>query len=214
MHEKRAPMDPAFTLFIAGGSASGKSTLAGRVSDALARAGRHAVILRQDSFYRDRPDSVDGADRHAFDFDVPDAIDWAAMTEALRALRARQAAPVPLYDFTVSKRAGETTVTPGDVLLVDGTLVLHTDALAPLRDSAVYVRADEALRRERRTARDQAERGRSLASIDAQLSGQVFPAHNRYVAPSAVHADLVLDAPAVAADTPAAVQQVMALIAP
>lgn len=201
------------TLFIAGGSASGKSVLAGLVADALAKRGRAATVLRQDSFYADRPESVDGSDRHHFDFDVPAAIDWAAMAEVIETLRGGQAAAVPLYDFTVSKRVGTEPLTPvGDILLVDGTLVLHAPELRLLRDHAVYVRAPQPLRRARRMRRDVDARGRDPDDITRQLDTQVFPAHDRFVRPSAAHADLVLDADAIMTREAECVGRVLALV--
>ena len=200
------------TLFIAGGSASGKSVLAGLVIDALSARGRAATVLRQDSFYCDRPDSVDGSDRHHFDFDQPAAIDWASMAAVLERLRAGHAAQVPLYDFTVSKRVGAEELAPrGDVLVVDGTLVLHARELRALVDASVYVRAPETLRRRRRMARDVEVRGRDPHDITRQLDSQVFPAHDRYVRPSADHANLILDAGDIMAREAECVAAVLAL---
>ena len=200
------------TLFIAGGSASGKSVLAGLVVAALSHRGRAATVLRQDSFYCDRPDSVDGSDRHHFDFDRPEAIDWAGMAGVIEDLRAGRAADVPLYDFTVSKRTGTEALVPrGDVLVVDGTLVLHAPDLRPLADASVYVRAPQPLRRARRLARDVEVRGRDPEDIQRQLDDQVFPAHDRFVRPSAVHADLVLEAEAIMAREAECVARVLSL---
>ena len=197
------------TLFIAGGSASGKTWLADRIAARLP-----ATRLSQDRFYRDRPDSADGSDRHAFDFDRPEAIDWAGMRDALRTLAAGRDAVVPVYDMTTSKRAGrERKRATGEVLVVDGTLVLHAPELAGLWDAAVFVRADEALRRARRTRRDVEERGRLPADIARQLDGQVFPAHDRFVEPSAAAADLVLEADRLLADPEPEIARVLARIA-
>ena len=201
------------TLFIAGGSASGKSTLARLVRDRIERDGGTATLLIQDSFYRDRPDGSGADDRHHFDFDQPGAIHWAEMSEALAALKAGRAADVPVYDFAVSRRAGMHSLEPvGELLIVDGILVLHEPSVRTHADASVFVRADQDLRRMRRERRDVAERGRDLHDIRRQLRDQVFPAHDRYVEPSAAHADLVLDAEDIMHDPTAAVSAVLGLV--
>lgn len=196
------------TLLIAGGSASGKSWLAERV----ARLRPNATHLSQDSFYHDRP-SGSAADRHDFDFDQPYAIDWAEMRAALEQLKAGQPTDIPLYDFSVSLRAGSERIAPnGDVLIVDGTLVLSRSKLVEMADACVFVRASEALRRQRREKRDVEERGREIEFVRHQLETQVFPAHDEHVEPSAAHADLVLDAPDIIAKPDQAVRRVLELL--
>lgn len=203
------------TLFIAGGSASGKSWFAKRLVAALRRRGRNATMLCQDCFYCDRPESVDGSDRHHFNFDRPEAIDWRAMAEAIRTLANGDDTPIPVYDFSVSKRSGvETLRSEGDVLIIDGTLVLHAEHVRSLADASIYIRAPEALRQHRRLARDTVERGRDPNDILRQLSTQVFPAHNHFVVPSAEHADRVFEAEALLVKPDEAIQEALELIRP
>lgn len=196
------------TLLISGGSASGKTWLTRRIMKSIP----DATILAQDSFYHDRP-SGSAVDRHDFDFDQPYAIDWKEMETALTRLRAQKVADIPLYDFSVSLRAGSERLVPtGDTLIVDGTLVLSQPQLVELADVCVYVRCHEALRRSRRERRDVEERGRELEFVRRQLAEQVFPAHERFVKPSAQHADLILDAEYIVSDPDSAVRQVLALL--
>jgi len=196
------------TLLISGGSASGKTWLTRRIMKQIP----DATILAQDSFYHDRP-SGSAADRHDFDFDQPYAIDWAEMETALTRLRAQKVADIPLYDFSVSLRVGAEQLVPtGDILIVDGTLVLSQPRLVELADACVYVRCHEVLRRSRRERRDVEERGRELDFVRRQLAEQVFPAHEQFVRPSAQHADLILDAEDIVSDPDSAVRQVLALL--
>lgn len=196
------------TLLIAGGSASGKSWLTHRVKTALGRA----TLISQDAFYHDRP-SGSAEDRHKFDFDQPYAIDWDEMARALAVLQSGETAKIPVYDFSVSLRDGYEELTPeGDILIVDGTLVLSQPSIVTMADAALYVRCPEALRRARRERRDVEERGRHIDFVRKQLAEQVFPAHNDHVLPSAVHADLVLDAPDIVSDPEEAVSRVLELL--
>lgn len=197
------------TLLIAGGSASGKSWLADRISTTLPAV----TTVCQDAFYHDRP-SGSADDRHEFDFDQPYAIDWAEMETAVTALQTGQAADIPIYDFSVSLRAGSERLEPtGDTLIVDGTLVLSQPNMVALADACVYVRCPEELRRARREQRDVMDRGREIEFVRKQLDEQVFPAHDQHVRPSAQHADLVLEAMDIVAHPDAAVKQVLELIA-
>ncbi|MGB3456363.1 MAG: hypothetical protein WBG08_00700 [Litorimonas sp.] len=197
------------TLLISGGSASGKSWLAQRIASALPAA----TLLSQDNFYHDRP-SGSAEDRHAFDFDQPYAIDWEEMARAVRVLQAGGTADIPVYDFTVSLRAGSTPLEPrGELLILDGTLAMSQPEIRALADASLYVQCPEALRRARRERRDVEDRGRDIDFVRQQLDGQVFPAHDQHVRPSAVHADLVLFAPEIVADADRAVNQVLELLA-
>ena len=201
------------TVFISGGSASGKSWFAKRLMSALGEQGRKATLLCQDCFYCDRPDSVDGSDRHHFDFDRPEAIDWTGMAEAIQSLKDGKDTPVPVYDFSLSKRSGMETLRPeGRVLIVDGTLVLHASKLRGLADAAIYIRAPEALRQDRRLARDTVERGRDPEDILRQLSTQVFPAHDEFVRPSANYADRIFEAETLLVAPDAAIEDALTLI--
>lgn len=196
------------TVFIAGGSASGKTWLAERVA---ARC-NGCTLISQDFFYHDRP-SGHADDRHAFDFDRPEAIHWDEMRDALSALQQGQITQIPIYDFTVSLRDGYRRVVPeGDVLLVDGTMILHAPQLRGVADARVYVRCPEALRQQRREERDVKYRGRKLEDVRQRLRTQVFPAHDEFVAPSQEAADLILDAEFVMKNPEAGLERILALI--
>lgn len=196
------------TLLIAGGSASGKTWLTQRLATEMP----DVTLICQDAFYHDRP-SGSAEDRHEFDFDQPYAIDWAEMASAVKALRAGRSADIPVYDFSVSLRAGSETLEPtGQTLIVDGTLVMSQPEMVALADACVYVRCPEVLRRARRERRDVEERGRELEFVRKQLDEQVFPAHDEHVRPSAQHADLILDAQDILAHPDIAVKQVLELL--
>ena len=196
------------TLLIAGGSASGKTWLTQRILS----HNPDITSVCQDAFYHDRP-SGSAADRHEFDFDQPYAIDWDEMANAVQSLQTGQSAQIPIYDFSVSLRAGSEQLDPkGELLIVDGTLVMSQPAMVALADACVYVRCPEVLRRARREQRDVKDRGRDIEFVRKQLDEQVFPAHEQHVRPSAQHADLILDARDILADPDAAVKQVLELV--
>ena len=170
-------------VIIAGGTASGKSSLAEAF---VARAG--ALHLRHDDYYRDVGDPT------FFDYDHPDALDSALLVENLRDLVAGRATDGPDYDFkTHRRRADPRRLEPQALLVLEGILVLAVPEVAALGDLRVYVTAPEPLRLERRIARDMAVRGRSREQVLLQYHGTVKPNHDRFVEPSRVLADLVID---------------------
>lgn len=179
-----------FVVGIAGGTASGKTTIAGAACAAL-----DALRLTHDRYYRN-------ADAHT-NFDHPDALDTARMVADLDRLRAGLDADLPDYDFsTHSRRPEEERVQPRAVLVVEGILVLAEPELRARMDLAVFVDAPSDLRLIRRARRDVAERGRTVESVFAQYLATVRPMHERFVEPSKAHAHLVLDgAGALSAET-------------
>lgn len=177
-------------IAITGGSGSGKSTLA----EALVRAlpeGR-SVLLREDSYYRDAA-SMPGFDAATFDFDDVAARDHDLLARDLAELKAGRAITAPLYSFIHHGREpGGEPVPAADVVIVEGTHLLCTPALADLFDIRVFVDTPADIRFIRRLLRDVAERGRTPESVIAQYLATVRPGHERLTEPSRVHADFIV----------------------
>jgi uridine kinase len=177
-------------IAITGGSGSGKSWLARRLQR---RLGRRAGILALDDFYRDRS-ALPPRQRRAFNFDHPAAIDWPLFRRCLEAIRRGETVPLPRYDFATHARQSRPRIWRArPVVLLDGLWLLHRPALRRLCALSVFVDCPENVRFERRLARDQRERGRSRASVRRQWRAQVRPMHERFVAPQARRADVVLN---------------------
>lgn len=171
---------------IAGGSASGKSTVARVVAENL---GRRCVLIAHDRYYR----AAGAADTN---FDHPDALDTDHLLQDLTQLRAQASTRLPVYDFARHDRAPPERwdpVEPRPVLLVEGILVLAIPALREALDLRVFVDTPDDLRLVRRIRRDVASRGRTVHSVLDQYERTVRPMHEAFVAPSRVHADLLLD---------------------
>lgn len=198
-------------IAITGGSGSGKSTLAEALVSAL--PGGSAVLLREDSYYRDAADLPD-FDPSTFDFDDVTARDHELMIRDLTALKAGEAIMAPIYSFIRHGREpGGEAVPAAEVVVVEGTHVLCTPDLVKLFDIRVFVDTPADIRFIRRLLRDQAERGRTAASVIDQYLATVRPGHERLTEPSRLNADFVV------ADVTAAVrledpQAVVRLAAP
>jgi len=201
----------AILIAITGGSGSGKSTLAETLVSVLPTGS--AVLLREDSYYRDAA-SLPGFDAATFDFDDVTARDHDLMISDLSALKVGKDIVAPLYSFIHHGREpGGEPVPATDVVIVEGTHVLCTPALVALFDIRVFVDTPADIRFIRRLLRDQAERGRTADSVIGQYLATVRPGHERLTEPSRVNADFVV------ADATAAVrledpQAVVRLVAP
>jgi uridine kinase len=176
-------------LGIAGGSGSGKTTVANEIQKAL---GAHCVRVDHDSYYRDQS-HLSPEERAAINFDHPDALDNLLMAEHVADLKSGRGIEKPIYDFKTHSRVVETTrLEPAPIILVEGILVLAIEALRSTFDIKIYVDTDADIRLMRRIRRDLEQRGRSFADVRKQYYETVRPMHLAFVEPSKRYADLIV----------------------
>jgi uridine kinase len=177
-------------LGVAGGSGSGKSTVAREILQAVG-PGR-ITFLAQDNYYRDVDWHTDGQ-LVAHNFDHPDALDSDLFLEHLAALKAGHGVDLPIYDFVRHRRTGETRhIEPRPVILVEGILLFADARVRRLLDFKVFVDTDPDVRLVRRIQRDMTERGRSVADVLRQYMETVRPMHLEFVEPSKRWADVIV----------------------
>lgn len=204
---ERTPWKPQRPLFIglAGGSGSGKTTIAEEVVAGL--EGRVA-LLHHDAYYRNRVD-LTFEERTRVNYDHPHSLETELLIEHLGKLRTGLAVEHPVYDFPAHLRSPETIrIEPAPVIVVEGILVLSEPELRSELDLKIFVDTDPDLRLARRLERDIAERGRSVESVIAQYFKTVRPMHLEFVEPSRRYADLIIPE----GYNPAAVATVVELI--
>jgi uridine kinase len=175
---------------IAGGTGSGKSTVARKVAEALPEAS--VAFIEMDAYYRDfRHLTLEQL--HLVNWDHPDAFDIDRFTDDVAALSRGEPIESPLYEFTTHSRAASTRrVEPADVVVLDGILLLALPTVRTLCDVKVFVDADADVRLIRRIRRDMAGRGRSLDSVLDQYLTTVQPMHLQFVEPSKRYADVIV----------------------
>lgn len=180
----------ALALGVAGGTGSGKTTVAREILKAVGRD--RIAFLEQDSYYRDVEwESPEQIETH--NFDHPEALDNPLVVEHLRALKAGRAVEVPLYDFVIHRRKTETRrVEPRPVILIEGILLFVEPDLRDLLDFKVYVDTASDIRLMRRLRRDIRERGRDLDDVLRQYRQTVRPMHLEFVEPSKRWADVII----------------------
>jgi uridine kinase len=175
---------------VAGGTASGKTTVARAILDAVGAS--QVAYLPHDAYYRDR-DDLSFEERARLNYDHPDSLETKLLIRHIKQLLAGQSVRMPVYDFTTDRRTEETIlVEPAPIILVDGILIFTKRKLRELMDIKVYVDTDADVRFIRRLQRDMQERGRSLDSIIQQYLETVRPMHLRFVEPSKHHADIII----------------------
>ncbi len=177
-------------IAIAGGSGSGKTTIARSVVDLVGRD--KVVYLQQDAYYRDQ-NHLDIEERAKINYDHPDSIENELLVEHLDALRRGEAIERPIYDFGTHTRTAETyRLVPGAAVVVEGILVLADAALRERFDVRVYIDTEPDIRLIRRLQRDIVDRGRSVESVIDQYQKTVRPMHYQFVEPSKRYADIII----------------------
>jgi uridine kinase len=175
---------------IAGGTGSGKTTIAGKLASAIP-AGR-CVVIDHDAYYCDQS-HLPLAERDLVNYDHPAALESTLLAAHLAELRAGRAVDVPIYDYASHTRRRDTRrVAPAPVVIVEGILVFVEAALREQMDIKIFVDTDADIRLMRRIRRDLEQRGRTFQSVRDQYYATVRPMHLEFVEPSKRHADLVI----------------------
>jgi uridine kinase len=188
---ERSPWKPDRPLFIgiAGGSGSGKTTIAHSVVE---RLDDRVALLQHDAYYRDMP-GLSFEQRTRVNYDHPDSLETELLVSHLEALRAGTSIDRPVYDFSRHLRSDESVrIEPNPVVVVEGILVLSEPALRSELDLKIFVDTDPDIRLARRLERDIEERGRTAHSVIGQYFSTVRPMHLEFVEASKRYADLII----------------------
>lgn len=177
---------------IAGGSASGKTSVAKKLlENQISKVGSIALI-RLDDYYKDLS-NLSIEKRAATNFDHPDSIDFKLLKTHLMALKAGKKINKPIYDFTIHNRKQETElINPVNVVILEGILTLSELDIRQLCDIKLYVDTPDDIRFIRRLKRDTKDRGRTIESVINQYMDTVRPMHEQFVEPSKRYADIII----------------------
>ena len=175
---------------IAGGTGSGKSTVARNVAKALSTSS--VAFIDMDGYYRNFA-HLPLEERRQINWDHPDAFDWELLLAQLSALVRGEAIDKPVYDFLSHTRSAQSVrVPPAEVVVIDGILLFTDPRVRDLCDVKVFVDADADIRLIRRIRRDVAKRGRTLDDVIDQYLTTVQPMHLQFVEPSKRYADVIV----------------------
>ncbi len=176
-------------LGVAGGSASGKTTIIRKVQEYF---GEDIAVISHDNYYKAH-DEMPFEERCRLNYDHPDSFESERMAKDVQKLILGQAIDMPTYDYRNHNRAKETIrIEPKTVIIMEGILILENRRLRDLMDIKIYVDTDADERLIRRIKRDMRERARSIESIITQYSSTVKPMHEEFVEPSKRYADIII----------------------
>jgi len=184
------PESRAILIGIAGGTGSGKTSVAKALMKELGRD--EVVMLEQDSYYHDLG-HLPLAERMRINFDHPDSVDFERMRQDLQALLSGRSVDVPIYDYTTHTRKADNRQISGHrIIILEGILVLADAAVRELMDIKIYVDTADDVRFIRRMTRDIKTRGRSFESVVDQYYKTVRPMHAQFVEPTKRFADIII----------------------
>ncbi len=182
-------MGDIMIIGIAGGTGSGKTTLARNISESF---GNRISVIRHDDYYKDNSHLSFG-ERTKLNYDHPNAFDTKLLLEHLDALKQGKAIECPIYDYKIHNRTNKTkTILPSPVILLDGILVFESEEILKRLDLKIFVDTDADVRIIRRIMRDVKKRGRTLDSVVTQYLTTVKPMHEAFVEPSKKKADIII----------------------
>ncbi len=175
---------------IAGGSGSGKTTVAQEILNRVGPA--RIAFLQHDSYYKDLS-GLPPTQKAAVNFDHPNSLETKLLIEHITELKNGTEVEVPIYDFSTHSRTKKSfNVLPRGVILVEGILIFAEPALRELFDLKIFVDTDDDIRFIRRLERDIAERGRTTNNVVQQYLSTVRPMHLEFVEPSKRYADVII----------------------
>ncbi|KFM67585.1 Uridine-cytidine kinase 2-B, partial [Stegodyphus mimosarum] len=189
-----------FLIGVAGGTASGKSTVCQKIMDKVGQYSvdhqqRQVICISQDSFYKELTcEEKKKAAKGKYNFDHPDAFDNELMHKVLKEILAGKTVQIPVYDFITNCRKQDESITvhPADVVLVEGILVFYFPEIRELFHMKLFVDTDPDTRLSRRVLRDTRERGRELDQILHQYTTYVKPAFEDFCLPTKKYADVII----------------------
>ena len=182
-------VDKVWVIGIAGGTASGKTTIVNRLKEYFKD---DISLVGHDSYYLAH-DEMPFEERSRLNYDHPASFETNRMIADIRKLKEGMAVDCPVFDFTIHNRSDRTVrIEPRPVIIVEGILILENEELRKLMDIKIFVDTDADERITRRLIRDMQERGRSAQSVVDQYIATVKPMHEKYVEPSKKYADIII----------------------
>lgn len=175
---------------IAGGTGSGKTTVVKKIVEALPP--HYVSVVPLDSYYNDTSHMTE-EERHAINFDHPDAFDWKLLIKQVNQLRKGEAIEQPTYSYILCNRLSETVhVEPKPVIIIEGIMTLLNKKLRDMMDLKIFVDADSDERLIRNIQRDIVERGRDVKAVVDRYLDVLKPMHEQFIEPTKRYADIIV----------------------
>ncbi|WP_315350988.1 uridine kinase [Hoylesella saccharolytica] len=183
-------MNKTTIIGIAGGTGSGKTTVVNKIVEALPP--HYVAVVPLDSYYNDTSEMTE-EERHAINFDHPDAFDWKLLAKHVDDLRKGIAIEQPTYSYLLCNRLKETIhVSPKPVIIIEGIMTLLNKRLRDIMDLKIFVDADPDERLIRNIQRDTIDRGRTVSMVVERYLEVLKPMHEQFIEPTKRYADLII----------------------
>ena len=183
-------MNKTTIIGIAGGTGSGKTTVVNKIVEALPP--HYVAVVPLDSYYNDTSEMTE-EERHAINFDPPDAFDWKLLAKHVDDLRKGIAIEQPTYSYLLCNRLKETIhVSPKPVIIIEGIMTLLNKRLRDIMDLKIFVDADPDERLIRNIQRDTIDRGRTVSMVVERYLEVLKPMHEQFIEPTKRYADLII----------------------
>ena len=128
-----------------------------------------------------------------YNFDAPEAFDFELLRQTLQRLKEMKKVDVPIYNFVTHRRESKTVSMYGaNVIIFEGILAFHNEAIRHMLDMKVFVDTDSDVRLARRLKRDITDRGRDIHGVLQQYENHVKPAYDRFIATTMTYADIIV----------------------
>lgn len=177
-------------IAIAGGTASGKTTLSNKIVEHYKNF--NVKYLSLDSYYKDFS-NLSFSERSKINFDDPESLDFDFFYQQINEYLNGSIIKTPCYSYKSHKRLKKTLLLrQGDLLILDGILILLKKSIRDFFDLSIFLNVDSSERLRRRVERDTNERGRSEIEINDRFYKMIKPMHEKYVRPSEKFADVVI----------------------
>ncbi|WP_338969144.1 uridine kinase [Spiroplasma endosymbiont of Labia minor] len=184
-------MKQTYLILIAGGTASGKTTVAEKIAKDLLQ-NKSVCYLAMDNYYKEFKNLSDD-ERKKINYDHPNSYDLTLLENHLNILKNGGEIEMPIYDYTNNCRTDKTIkIAKSEVYILDGILALHVETIRNLADLKLFIKTPDDIRFIRRFERDFTERHRSQTSIIEQYLNTVRPMHIHFVEPSIDFADIII----------------------
>ena len=179
-----------FTIGIAGGTGSGKTTVVKKILERIPRD--RVALVPQDCYYKDSS-HLPMEERQQINFDHPDSLEWDLLVKHIRLLKKGKPVEQPIYSYLTCSRAKETIpIEPKEVIILEGILIYTHMPLVKEIDIKVFVDADSDDRLGRVIQRDMMERGRDIKKVLDRYEKTVKPMHLQFIEPSKRYADIIV----------------------
>ena len=183
-------MQKTTIIGIAGGTGSGKTKVVKNIVNALPP--HYVAVVPLDSYYNDTSEMTE-EERHAINFDHPDAFDWKLLAKHVNDLRNGIAIEQPTYSYLLCNRLKETIhVEPKPVIIIEGIMTLLNKRLRDIMDLKIFVDADPDERLIRNIQRDTIDRGRTVSMVVERYLEVLKPMHEQFIEPTKRYADLII----------------------